>query len=192
MSRKSTYTTYLRRRIASRSSRPSIRHEEQRPGYAERPSVIAAVRKQTLVQLRGLCLVCDSGGSSRSSLRVAEVGMVDRFEVLVELIHERDARRDVQVDDVVIADAVEVLHESADRVAMSDDDNLPTGLHRRRDRLFPVRDEPGDGVLETLGQRQVVFGHISIARIMSRPAIVCLEQSGRLRAVAAAPQFDLW
>ena len=55
--------------------------------------------------------------------------MTDRLEVLVQLVHEGDARRDVQLDDVVIADAVEVLYKGTDRVAMGDDDDFPTGLH---------------------------------------------------------------
>src|SRR5450756_2189563 len=147
MPREATHTAYLRRRITSRSSRPLLRYGEQQTSQVQQPGHMVVVPEQTLVQLRGLCLVCDSSSSSCSSLRVAEVGMADRLEVLVQLVHERDARRDVQVDDVVIADAVEVLHESANRVAMGDDDNLPTGLHRRRDRFFPVWDEPGDGVL---------------------------------------------
>src|SRR5450756_950508 len=121
----------------------------QQTSQVQQPGHLVVVPERALVQLRGFCLVCDSSSSSCSSLRVAEVGMADWLEVLVQLVHERDARRDVQLDDVVIADAVEVLHEGADRVAMGDDDNLPTGLHRRRDRLFPVRDEPCDGVLET-------------------------------------------
>src|SRR5450830_576296 len=191
MPREATHTAYLRRRITSRSSRPLLRYGEQQTSKVQQPGVPAVVPAKTLVQLRGLCLVCDSSSSSYSSLRVAEVGMADRLEVLVQLVHERDARRDVQFDDVVITDAVEVLYEGADRVAVRDDDDLSAGLHRGRDRLLPIGNETCHRVPEALGQRQLVFRHVGIAGIMSRPAVIGFQQSGRLSDVAAPPQFDL-
>src|SRR5690606_38466101 len=43
-------------------------------------------------------------------------------EVVVELVDERDAGRDVEIRDLVVGDAVEVLHEGAQRVAVRGDE----------------------------------------------------------------------
>ena len=57
--------------------------------------------------------------------------MVDDSQPVVELVHERLTGRDVQVDDVVVGDAVEVLHQTAERVAVRGDERDPP---RRRGR----------------------------------------------------------
>ena len=45
----------------------------------------------------------------RSRLGVPEVGAADRLQPAVEFVHQRDAVRDVEPDDVGVGDAVQVL-----------------------------------------------------------------------------------
>src|SRR3954451_20955291 len=54
-------------------------------------------------------------------LGIAEVARTGGSQVLVELVHQGDAGRDVETDDVVVGDAVEVLHQRPQRVAVRGD-----------------------------------------------------------------------
>src|SRR5262249_16635067 len=58
--------------------------------------------------LRGLRR--DASGCGSWGGRVAEVVMANRREVVVELVDQRNARRDVQFDDVVVGNSVKVFH----------------------------------------------------------------------------------
>src|SRR5205807_5265994 len=51
------------------------------------------------------------GGRRRS--RIAQIGAPDRLEVVAELVHKRDARRDVALDDVRIGNVAAVLSNRA-------------------------------------------------------------------------------
>ena len=72
-------------------------------------------------------LVRDRGRRLRRRLGVAEVVAADRLERVVELVDERDAVRDVEADDLGVADAVEVLDERAHAVAVRRDEHALAG-----------------------------------------------------------------
>ena len=63
--------------------------------------------------LLGLALRGHRGSLGRDGLLVAKVVVLDRFEVLVELIHQRHARGDVVLEDLRLADVVQVLDQRA-------------------------------------------------------------------------------
>ena len=108
--------------------------------------------------------------------RIAEVVVADRLEVVVELVDERDAGRDVQLDDLRLGDVVEILHERAQAVAVRGDEHALARADRRRDRLVPVRQEARDRVLERFGQRQLGGRERRVARIARRVARVVRRQ----------------
>ena len=51
--------------------------------------------------------------------------MRQRAEVVVEVVDERDAGRDVEADDVLVRDPVEVLDERPEAVAVGGDEDPP-------------------------------------------------------------------
>ena len=53
----------------------------------------------------------------------------DWLEVLVQLVHERDARGEVEAHNVLVGDPVQVLHDAAQRVAMRRDQDPLASFH---------------------------------------------------------------
>jgi hypothetical protein len=82
----------------------------------------------------------------------------DRAQVVVEVVAQRDAGRDVEAGDVLVGDAVEVLDQRAQRVAVRGDQHGLAGAQVRHDRVVPVRQHPLDDVLEALGAGQQLVG----------------------------------
>jgi len=77
----------------------------------------------------------------------------DRLQVVVEFVDQRNAVRDVEADDLCIADAVEVFHQRAHAVAVRRDQQPLAGPDRRREFGMPERQHAVDRVLQTFGQR---------------------------------------
>ena len=105
------------------------------------------------------CLPRYTLGCRADLLRAAQVALLDRYmgrrlEILVELVDEGLARRDVQLDDVGVADVVKVLHERPQAVAVGTHEDGVPGPQVRHDRVVPVREQPGDDVGQALRQRQ--------------------------------------
>ena len=76
-------------------------------------------------------LVLHGLGGLRGGLRVevAAAGLI-RPESVVELVDQRDAGRDVQRGDLVVADAVQVLDQGAQRVAVRHHQHRPASAAR--------------------------------------------------------------
>src|SRR5262245_45291454 len=66
-------------------------------------------------------LVRDRFGRAPGRLRISEIAAADRAQVAVELVDERNAGRDVELDDRVLGHAVEVLDQGAQAVAVGRD-----------------------------------------------------------------------
>src|SRR5690606_34318155 len=98
-----------------------------------------------------LALVLDrlDGGSRRVRVEVG-AARVDRLEVGVEVVVQGDARRDVQARDVGVRDAVQVLDQGAQAVAVGGDEDRAAGEEVRDDVVEPVRQHADDDVLEAL------------------------------------------
>ena len=74
--------------------------------------------------------------------------MTGRLQPVVELVDEWNSGRDVQLDDVLVADVVEILHQRAQAVAVRGNQHTLSARDRRRNRLVPVRQEARHRVLE--------------------------------------------
>src|SRR5690606_40348075 len=95
------------------------------------------------------------GRGTGGGFGIAQVVVADRLEVVIQFIDERDAVGDVQADDVGVGDAVQVLDQGADRVAVGGHHHAPAAADGWGQGLVPERDDAGDGVLEALGQGHV-------------------------------------
>ena len=124
-------------------------------------------------------------------LGVAEVVVADWRQVVRQLVDERDARRDVEADDVVVRDPVEVLHERPEAVAVGGDEDALPVPEVGHDRVVPVRQEAGNRVLERLGERQQVLRETRVARVAAGMPLVVRGEGGRRRRVGAAPDLHL-
>src|SRR5690606_15600136 len=97
-------------------------------------------------------LVGDGLNSVGSSLWI-QVGSApgDWLEVVIQLIDQRNAGRDVQTSNVFIADAIQMLDQRTQRVAVGGDHH---GLACRQislDVVLPVRKHAVQYILEALG-----------------------------------------
>src|SRR5664280_2004083 len=137
----------------------------------------------------GLRLLRDGFGGPLRGLRVAEIPAVDLPERSVERVDERNTRRDVQLWDLVIRNAVEMLHERAQAVAMSRDEHLLSAREARDDRVVPVREEAVHDDREALGGREDLRRKTRIASIEPRVGGV-LRVEGRRRDRVAAPPLE--
>ncbi len=96
---------------------------QRRPSTTQPPALPRNSRSGLVgIALLLLALVLDRLDRGRGRLRVeVRAAGVERLEVGVELVGERDAGRDVQARDVGVGDAVEVLDEGAQGVAVGGD-----------------------------------------------------------------------
>ena len=62
----------------------------------------------------------------------------DWLEVLVQLVHERDARGEVEAHNVLVGDPVQVLHDAAQRVAMRRDQDPLASFHLKHSSMYRV------------------------------------------------------
>ncbi len=91
-------------------------------------------RRQGLAAGSGACAAAvapalggHGGGRGSRCRRVAEEIVPDRLQIVVELVDQRNAVRDVEADDVGIGDAVQILHQRANAVAVGDDEQALPG-----------------------------------------------------------------
>src|SRR5450756_2152205 len=92
---------------------------------------------------RSATLVCDRLDGLRSSLRVEVQTTLDRrLEVLVELVEQRDAGRDVDPGDRRVVHVVQVLDQRPDRVAVGGDEDGLALEQVRNERGLPVGQGP--------------------------------------------------
>ena len=102
--------------------------------------------------LLGLALIGDGVHCGRNGLLIAEVVALDRPKIGVELVNQRNAGRDVQLQDLLLGEVLEILHKRAEAVAMGGDDYLFSGLYSRSDFFMPEWKEAIDRILEALGK----------------------------------------
>src|SRR5690606_18396984 len=145
---------------SSHSPSSSVNIEVVRLGKPESRTICTAAATASCTEPSGLLLVGatenatrtaialllalggDRGSSRGGGIRVEVARGARRAEVVVELVDERDAGGDVEPRDVVVGDAVEVLHEGAQRVAVGGDEHGLAGREILRDVRFPVGQHP--------------------------------------------------
>ena len=94
-------------------------------------------------------------------------------------------------DDLGVADAVEVLHQRADRVAVRGDDQALAAPDRRRHGVVPARHHARDGVLQAFGQRHLRRRELGVAQVAAFAARIVGVEQRRRHVVAAAPDQHL-
>ena len=82
-----------------------------------------------------LALGSYGGDGLRDLFLIAKVVVADRLHVVIEFIDERLSRRNIETGDVFIADAVEMLDQGAEAVAVSRDQYTLAGGNLRLDRF---------------------------------------------------------
>src|SRR5690606_27609366 len=117
--------------------------------------------------------------------------MTDRTQVFVQLVHQRLAGRNIQVNDVLVRDAVQVLDQRAQAVAVSRHQNATAGADCRSNRLVPERNHAGYGVLQALSARQLISWHTSVASIKTRSAWIVFSDVLGSDCVGTTPDQDL-
>src|ERR1700679_2832993 len=129
--------------------------------------------------------------SRRDGFLVAEEAAAERLQLLVELVENWDAGRDVELHDVALGHHVEHLDQGAQRVSVRNDEHVLAGPKFRDDARFPVGQHARQGVLERFrsGQRERV--DTGIARVETRVPRIVGTQRRRRNIVAAAPDLDL-
>ena len=107
---------------------------------------------------------------------VTEVPLGNDVEIGVELVDQRDARGDVDTDDLLIGKSLEDLDECAEGVSMGGDDDPLTCDHPGLDLLLEVGDGTLHGLLQTLGKGQEMLRDAPVLLVERRvPGIVGVE-----------------
>ena len=117
--------------------------------------------------------------------------MLNRFEVFVELIHQRYAGRNVQFEDRFFAHVVEVFHQRTQGVTVSGDNDALAAFQARQNGFVPVRYDAVNGQRQALGGRQFRIGQLRVTRIVARITFVIFGQFRRGDGKAATPLFNL-
>ena len=141
--------------------------------------------------LLGLALIGYGVHRSRNGILVAQVVTLDWLEIGVELVNQRNAGRDVQLQDLLLGEIVEIHDKRAEAVAVGGNDHLFSGLHSRGDFFMPEGKEAFDGILQTLGKGEMGLGDACIAGIMSGPALVGFLERWWRNVIATAPDQNL-
>src|SRR5438046_10144056 len=63
----------------------------------------------------------DAGGRRGRGRRITQIKVSDRLQVVVQLVDEGNAGRDVELDDRLLVDGVEIHHQRAQAVAVCGD-----------------------------------------------------------------------
>lgn len=115
-----------------------------------------------------------------------------RLEVLVQVVHKRHARGDVQTRDRVLRDVVQVLHQCTEGVAVSSNDDLLALLNRRDDGLLPVGQDTLAGSGKRLSERQELLRDISVLGVVTRVVLASSLKGGGRRSVTTTPDHNLF
>src|SRR5437763_8966885 len=134
-------------------------------------------------------LLSDHSDGIASCIRV-QIGPAksERPQSIVKVGPERDAGRDVEADDGLRVEAVEVLDQSPQRVAVRSDQHRATGPQIGHDRRFPVRQHSGDHVGQALGPGYLDSG---VPRVTVLAELAARLYHRSVDVVGAAPPGEL-
>mmetsp|Transcript_68536 Transcript_68536/g.201160 ORF Transcript_68536/g.201160 Transcript_68536/m.201160 type:complete len:296 (+) Transcript_68536:164-1051(+) len=130
------------------------------------------------------------GGGAPAGREVRLVGL-DRLEVLVEVVDQGGAGRDLEAGDVVIGDALDELEDRADGVAVRADEDGLALLQLGGDGLLPVGHHAGDGVLQALRLRDLLRLQVGVLRVLGGVVLALRVDLRRRHVEAAAPHQHL-
>jgi uncharacterized protein DUF4139 len=138
-----------------------------------------------------LDLVGHGLGGALGRLGIAEVAARAGPQVVVELVEQRDARRDVEADDLAVADLVKVLDERAQAVAVGGDEHALAAAQGGGDLALPVGQEAPHRVFQALGEGDLFGPQLRVAGVAPGPALVVAGEGRRRDVVAAPPDLHL-
>ncbi|AWY95163.1 Phosphate transport system regulatory protein PhoU [Propionibacterium freudenreichii] len=129
-------------------------------------------------------------GGCRLRVKIAATGH-QRLHVIVELVEQRNAGRDVEARDGLVIDVVEVLDQRTLRIAVGGHQHRLAGLQVGHDRRLPVGKHALDDVLEALMQRTLVSRDVGVARVVELAELAVGLDGRRRHVVAATPGHEL-
>jgi len=115
--------------------------------------------------------------------------LVDHGAILRNLVHQRNAGRDIQPGDVIIGNAIEVLDQRAQGVAVRCDHDGFALLGPRQDLFLEVGHEALDNVLQALRLWDLV--QIRVAGVVGLGVLGVIGKLGRARVIGTAPCHEL-
>src|SRR5690242_2213901 len=139
----------------------------------------------------GFGLIGDRLNRAGDLVRIAEIVMTYRPQVVGKLVDQRYPSGNVESDDLGVTDIVEIFDQRAQRIAVRDDDRSYTRGHVRGDCLAPAGKKARDGILEAFGAGQLRGAQAGVTRVRARIARVRELQRRRRNIVAAAPDEHL-
>ncbi len=83
-------------------------------------------------------------------IRVAQVIVGDWFQILIQLVHQRNTRGDIEFNNLVFRDVIQVFDQSPQAVAMRSNDDLLPGSYFRNNFLEPIGQKPLNSILQAL------------------------------------------
>jgi hypothetical protein len=93
----------------------------------------------------------DGFGGGGDRLRIAEVAAAAGLQLAVELVEQRHAGRNVELDDFARGHPVEHLDHGAQAVAVRHDQHIAAGAQLGRDARVPEGQHARQRVLQRLG-----------------------------------------
>jgi sulfur carrier protein ThiS len=117
--------------------------------------------------------------------------MPDGLQVLIQLIDERNTRRDVEVSDGFVGDVVEILDQGTERIAVSGNEHLLASLDIRNNDVIVIRNDTGNGILQGFMQRQNLRIDAFVLLLIGRIALISDFQSRRGNIERTTPLMDL-
>mmetsp|Transcript_58054 Transcript_58054/g.160489 ORF Transcript_58054/g.160489 Transcript_58054/m.160489 type:complete len:236 (-) Transcript_58054:104-811(-) len=145
-------------------------------------------------------LVFDALDTSADGILVANIPPRDRSDairmrdglhVIIKLVDQGNGRRNVELGDVLLRDAIKVHHKSAEAVAVGRDEQLLSALDLRHNLVLPVRQHTVGGSLERLGGREQRLVDRSVLGVIAREVLRGGLHVRRRNVEATAPDKDL-
>ena len=117
---------------------------------------------------------------------IAEEVVLHEVEVVVKLEDVGKCRGKIEADDVLVADAFEVLDDTAEAVAVSHNEEVVYLLEGGENHCRPVGEGTSDAVLQAFGAGQFGVGHFSVAGFVLGIAFLVVFGNGIGSDVEAA------
>ena len=118
--------------------------------------------------------------------------MLGRHQMLVEFVHQRNAGWYFELQNVVVRNAVEVLDQCAQTVAVGSDDDAPALPKGGGDDLVPVGAHSIESVLEGFASRWLSYPQRTVSRHQLLVAEIIALQERRWRCVTPSPDAHLF
>ena len=84
--------------------------------------------------------------------------MIDRIQLLIKLVDQRQSGRDIQFCNLGLRDIIYILHQRTDAVTVRRDDQALARLDLRDQGRMPVREDPFKRDLQRLRRGQLFGG----------------------------------